>query len=110
MPARTKGRAKFDFRGRPFVWWVDNDKFLRIASIDKKFVIAYLIGTDSDEPVVEVIGPEFAGIERAEPRPLWFVAPALPTTSVGGWVDRLLRWSFDTDQKRKRVSARPRFL
>ena len=110
MPARTKGRAKFDFRGRPFVWWIENDKFLRIASGDKKFVIAYLIGTDPDEPVVEVIGPEFAEIERTEPRPLWFVAPPLPAASVGTRVDRLLRWSFDTGQKRERVSARPRFL
>jgi hypothetical protein len=110
MAARTKGRAKFDFRGRPFVWWIDNDQFLRIVSLDKKFVIAYLIGTDSDEPVVEVNGPEFPGIERPEPRPLWFVAPDLPRMPMGGWVDHLLRWSFDTDQKRQRVSARPRFL
>jgi hypothetical protein len=29
MPVRTKGRAKFEFRGRQFVWWVDGDYWLR---------------------------------------------------------------------------------
>jgi hypothetical protein len=113
MPARTKGRAKFDFRGRPFLWWVDRDRYLRITSLDKKFVIAFLIGTEPDEPqVVEVIGSEFPGVDRSDPRPLWFVAPALPTTGtgMGAWVDCLLTWSFDAGQERERVAARPRFL
>jgi hypothetical protein len=111
MAARTKGRAKFDFRGRPFLWWVDGDRYLRIASLDKKFVIAYPMGTEPDAPAaVEVIGSEFPGVESSEGRPLWFVAPALPTTSMGAWVDRLLTWSFDTNQRRERVTARPRFL
>ena len=109
MAARTKRRAKFDFRGRPFLWWVDGDKYLRIASADKKFVIAYLIGTE-EPAVVEVIGPEFPGAESSERRPLWFVAPELPESSMGAWVDRLLTWSFDTSQNRERLDTRPRFL
>ena len=44
MPARTKGRVKFDFRGRRFVWWVDGDRWLRIASLDKKVVLAVPLG------------------------------------------------------------------
>src|SRR3954463_15576862 len=100
MAARTKGRAKFDFHGRPFLWWVDGDRYLRITSLDKRFVIAYPIGTESHAPaVVEVIGSEFPGVEGSKGRPLWFIAPALPTTSMGAWVDRLLTWSFDTSQK-----------
>ena len=111
MAARTKGRAKFDFHARPFLWWVDGDRYLRITSLDKKFIIAYPMGTEPEAPaVIEVIGPEFPGVESSEERPLWFVAPTLPSTSMGAWVDRLLNWSFDTSQKRERVNARPRFL
>ncbi|MCC6359981.1 MAG: hypothetical protein IT450_14650 [Phycisphaerales bacterium] len=109
MPARTKGRAKFDFRGRAFVWWVDGDRYLRIASLDKKFVIALVLGTEDCE-VVEVSGAEFPGVETTEPRPLWFVAPPLPKTSMGAWVERLLTWSFDESQSRRRIDKPPRFL
>jgi len=111
MAARTKRRAKFDFHGRPFLWWVDGDRYLRITSLDKKFVIAYPMGTEPNAPaVVEVIGSEFPGVSNSEKRPLWFVAPALPATSMGAWVDQLLAWSFDTSRERGRVTSRPRFL
>lgn len=112
MPARTKGRAKFDFRGRPFLWWVDREQFIRILSADKKFVIAYPLGGELDEPpLVEVIGSEFPGVDSSEPRPLWFVAPPLSSmTSFGAWVERLLTWSFDPSQMRTRVHNPPRFL
>jgi hypothetical protein len=111
MPARTKRRAKFDFHGRPFVWWVDADRYLRISSLDKKFIIAYPLGTAGDAPpAVEVIGTEFHGINSTEPRPLWFVAPPLPATSMGAWVHCLLTWSFDPSQKLERVDRPPQFL
>jgi hypothetical protein len=111
MAARTKGRAKFDFHGRPFLWWVDGDRYLRITSLDKKFIIAYPVGTEPNSPaVVEVIGSEFPGVENSEARPLWFVAPTLPATSIGACVEVLLTWSFDTSLERERVYARPRFL
>ena len=83
MGARRKGRAAFDFHGRAFVWWVENDKYLRIASADKTFIIAYAIGRDpSDPPTIEVIGQSFPGIDRSERRPLWLVV-AEPTGSMG---------------------------
>jgi hypothetical protein len=108
MPARTKARAKFDFRGRPFVWWIENDKYLRIASLDKRFVIAYLIGRAiEDPPVVKVIGPEFPGLESAR-RPLWFVVPE-PTGVMGAWVDQLLRWSFNPQRPLISFPGPPRF-
>jgi hypothetical protein len=104
MPARTKGRARFGFRGRKFLWWVDGDRYLRITSLDKKFTIAYAM--EPGQPaVVEVRGPEFPGIEASERRPLRFAAPVLPTTSMGAWVHCLLSWSFDTSQKRERVEG-----
>jgi hypothetical protein len=43
---------------------------------DKRFVIAYPIGRDPDDPpVVKVIGPEFPGLDSRQ-RPLFFVALA----------------------------------
>ena len=69
MPARTRGRAKFDFKGRPFVWWIDGDYWLRIASADKCFVVAFALGRASDQvPILAVHGPEFLGLPSA-PRP-----------------------------------------
>jgi hypothetical protein len=96
MPARTKRRAKFDFRGRPFVWWIDGDRYLRISSLDKKFVIAVPMETGSDLPFMEVIGHEFPGIDPSEPRPVRLVTPPPPGKSIGAWVDQLLTWSFDS--------------
>ena len=112
MPARTKGRAKFDFRGRPFVWWVDGDYWLRVSSLDKKFVVAYALGLVADSPpVVAVSGAEFPGIDRRERRPVWLVAPELSAGSggsLGPWVEQLLSWSFDPDRQITRTGP-PRF-
>jgi len=110
MPARTTGRAKFDFRGRPFVWWVDGDRYLRIASLDKKFVIAFPLGrVPEDPPTIEVIGSEFPGLDPSEARPLWLVVPEPSYDSMGGMVDELLRWSFDSEQQRIRFDGPPRW-
>jgi len=112
MAARTKRRAKFDFRGRPFVWWIDGDKYLRIISLDKKFVIAVPLGIESDYwPVVQVIGPEFPGIERRERRPIVVVGPPIEThVSMGAWVDQLLHWAFEPGHELVRVQEPIRFL
>jgi hypothetical protein len=117
MPARTKGRAKFDFRGRPFVWWVDADRYLRISSLDKRFIIAAPMGTAIDmPPVIEVIGQEFPGLDPSERRPIRLVVPEsdsgecpAPGTSMGAWVDELLRWSFDPGRALIRFDGPIRF-
>ena len=109
MGARTKRRAKFDFCGRPFVWWVDSGYYLRISSLDKKFVIAYPLGTEPNSPTcLEVIGPEFPGLEASTLRPIWFVAPAV-SGDMGGWVNDLLAWSFDPTHALVK-SDPPRFI
>lgn len=95
MPARTKGRAKFDFHGRPFVWWIDGDYWLRIASLDKKFVVAFALGRAGDQPpILTVHGHEFPGLKRSATRPVYLIVPQ-PSGSMGAWVDHLLRWSLD---------------
>ena len=111
MPARTKGRAKFDFRGRAFVWRVDGDYWLRVSSLDKQFVIAYALGRAAGTPpVVGVSGVEFPGIGRNEPRPVWLVAPELGHSGVGmgSWVEQLLSWSFDPGHEINRTNP-PQF-
>jgi hypothetical protein len=104
MPARTKRRAKFDFHGRPFVWWIDGDKYLRIASFDKSFVISLLLYNEADDPPhVEVIGQEFPGIDPAEPRPVRLYVTWPAGDSMGAWVDELLTWAFDPGKELRRV-------
>lgn len=110
MAARTKRRAKFDFRGRPFVWWIDGDRYLRISSLDKKFIVALALGADRDgDPAFSVIGQEFCGIDRSEQRPVWLAASWPVGTSMGACVDELLRWSFDPTHELVRLSGPPRF-
>jgi len=110
MPGRAKGRAKFDFRGRAFVWWVDGDRYLRISSQDKKFVIAFPLGRKIDTPpVVEVIGQEFTGLGPTEARPIWLIVPEPSGKSMGAWVDELLRWCFDPGHSLIRFNGPVRF-
>ena len=101
MPARTKGRAKLDFHGRPFIWWVDDDRYLRIASLDKKFVIS---ATLLDDRVVEVIGSEFPGLDPSEVRPVRFLVSLPASGSIGAMVEQLLQWSFDPALERVRIA------
>jgi hypothetical protein len=63
----------FTFRGRPFVWWVDGDRYLRISSIGKKFIVAFhVVGAPAR---LQVIGQKFPGIAPSEPRPVPLVVP-----------------------------------
>jgi len=110
MPARTKGRAKFDFRGRAFVWWVDGDYWLRIASLDKRFVIAYALVRAIDQPpILTVHGQEFPGLEPSELRPIYLITSEPAGDSMGAKVDQLLAWSFDQTQELIRAEGPPRF-
>ena len=90
---RTKGRSRFSYNGRPFVWYVLDETQLRIASADKHFVVAFeLIGNG---PLLSVSGPEFLGISPSVKRPVWIVPPQF-TDSIGGKLIRaILDWCFD---------------
>jgi hypothetical protein len=110
MPARTKRRAKFDFRSRPFVWWVDGDRYLRICSSDKRFIISYPIATDGVPPLIEVIGQEFLGVDPSEQRPVRLIVPQPSGKSMGVWVDGLLQWSFDPTHEVTRYDGPLRFM
>jgi hypothetical protein len=111
MPARTKGRAKFNFRGRQFVWWIDGDRWLRIASLDKKFVVAFALGRAADQPpILTVSGQEFPGLEGSRSRPRYVIVPEPSGNSMGAWVDQLLRWSFDATRQVIEAGEPPRFM
>jgi hypothetical protein len=115
MPARTKGRAKFNFHGRPFIWWVDGDRWLRIASLDKKFVVAVPLGVDyAVPPLLEVIGEEFPGLPEAMPRPVRLVTPRLFDNSalrgMGGWVESILEFAFDDGRATEIYTGDVKFL
>ncbi|WP_186775679.1 hypothetical protein [Rubripirellula tenax] len=97
MGIRKKGRAKFDFKGRPFVWWIEGDVHLRIASDDKQFIVGYLLIGDSSLLVVH--GLEFPGIQNSErPLRLW-VPPLSPTPVIGHHVNHILSMCFDGETR-----------
>lgn len=110
VSARTKRRAKFDFHGRPFVWWVDNDRWLRIASLDKRFVVAFPLGRAVDGPTILVVhGQEFLGL-RSSTRPIYLVVPEPTGKSMGAWVEQLLNWSFNPSHELVETDEPPRFM
>jgi hypothetical protein len=111
MPARTKGRAKFDFRGRAFLWWIEDARYLRIISLDKKFVVGFPLGRAADEPPSLVIsGQEFPGLKASESRPVYLCIPDVPAnSSIGAWVDHIIKWCFDPAHIVERRDKPPRF-
>ena len=97
MAIRTKGRVRFDYNGRPFVWHVADEVVLRIASADKHFSVAYeLIGNN---PLLAVGGPEFVGIAKSVSRPAWIVPPKFNARVSGRLVREVLNWCFDPDHE-----------
>ncbi len=101
MGVRKKGRAKFEHSGRQFVWWVDNDTYIRIASEDKSFVVAYLLYSLPEDVggLVAVKGKQFVGLSPSDQRPVWLIVPEDVSNymhdSMGAFVNALLTWSFD---------------
>ena len=85
MGVRAKGRHKITVGGRDFVWWVYNDgESLRIASEDKRFVVAYQLYYEGDaRPLLRVSGPEFPGVARAAKRPVYLLPPASSSGASG---------------------------
>lgn len=98
MAIRTKGRRRFDFNGRPFVWFVKDDVYLRIASGDKRFsVIFELVGK---QPLLGVSSHGFPGIPDAIARPAWIIPPKFATQgSTPALVREVLEWCHDPDHE-----------
>ncbi|MCA9027319.1 MAG: hypothetical protein KDA86_19070 [Planctomycetaceae bacterium] len=62
MAVRTKGRAKFEFEGHHFVWWIEDFEHLSIVSTDKLFSVKVPVVKEPGEPdILVIIGREFVG-------------------------------------------------
>jgi hypothetical protein len=81
-----------------FVWYIEGDRYLRIASEDKR----YCVSLEWEAPVkLRVSGQEFPGLTDTS-RPVALVMPRFEWKSIGGLVDAILTWSFDLEQLRQR--------
>lgn len=105
MGVRKKGRTTLTHSGHEFVWWVDNDTYIRIASSDKSMVVAYLI-YDVPEDVGGILcvnGPTFPGLSKTEQRPVWLVLPDSIRDafqqSMGAVVNAILAWCLDPEHE-----------
>jgi hypothetical protein len=91
MAARKKGRSVVEVAGRRFVWHVHRETHVRIASEDKRFVVAYRwVG----EPELSVIGPEFPGASAS--RPLVVRPPAFAYRGPGELARQVIRWAISS--------------
>src|SRR5690242_2742182 len=95
MAVRKKGRSNIVVNGRRFVWWVHQEREVRIASDDKRFVVSYHW---HDSPRLAVSGPDFPGIEPSEKRPVWLVPPTIAYRSPAGLVRQLITWAFSANR------------
>jgi hypothetical protein len=94
---RTKGRRRFTYNGRRFVWYIARDIKLRIASNDKQFAVMYeLIG---NSPLFAVSGPEFLGVPATIKRPVWLVPPRFTRPLGSALVREVLEWCIDASHE-----------
>jgi hypothetical protein len=96
MAVRKKGRSIIEVGGRRFVWHVHRETYLRIASEDKRFVVAYRwIG----EPELSVIGPEFPGVSPSEPRPVVLRPSAFSYGSPAELARQVIGWALSSGER-----------
>jgi hypothetical protein len=96
MAIRKKGRSSIRVANRRYVWWVHDEREVRIASEDKRFVVSYHW---TSTPRLAVSGPEFPGIEPAESRPVWLVPPTFDYRSPAGLARQVISWAFASDRQ-----------
>ena len=111
MATRKKGRNRFRFASREFSWWIDNDTFLRISSVDKRFIVAYLLfDPDSVGPLLVVHGPEFPEIQADTERPIWLIPPEFTANNMGRNIADLLNWCFTTKNHQRFLGSLPPYV
>ena len=90
MAVRKTGRSTVEVEGRRFVWYVHRETHVRIASEDKKFIVAYRwIG----EPELSVTGQEFPRVSPSAPRPVVIRPPEFTYRSPAGLARQVIKWS-----------------
>ena len=112
MGVRKKGRRKLNVGDRAFVWYVfedhdSPDMVLHVSSDDKLFVVRYHL-QQLNEPILIVIGREFAGpstyggVWRRVRCPRW-EAPSVVTPAT---VRRLIEWCLSSGEPRIEIDWR----
>jgi hypothetical protein len=105
MAVRKKGRSVIEVNGRSFVWWVYRDREVRIASADKRFVVAFRWVGD---PRLAVSGQEFPGLLPTEPRPVVLSPPAFVYRSPAGLARQVIKWAlYPGPQELERIQVGP---
>lgn len=89
MGVRKQGRSVVEVGDRRFVWHVHRDTHVRIASEDKRFVVAYRW---TDEPELSVIGPEFPRAPSPL-RPFAVRPPAFAYRGPGELARQVIEWA-----------------
>ena len=105
MGISKKKRCTFQHSGRNFLWWVENESFIRIISENRRFCVDYLfVDTPSEVGgLLAVRGNEFVGLEFEEEQPIVLNVPAFIANcfshSMGAVVDAVLTWSLDPNHE-----------
>ena len=105
MAIRKKGRSIIEVNGRSFVYWVHDEQEVRIASTDKRFVVAFRwIG----DPLLTVSGQEFPDLSASEPRPVFLRPPAFVYRSPAGLARHVIRGAlYSGHRELQRIPAEP---
>ena len=106
MAIRTKGRRKFVFEGRDFVYYYDEPWSLHVASADKKFVVIlffFFIPWDP-QPIdcypLKVVGQEFPGLVRDGQQKIFLRYPHVDAEyNKPSGIRHLLEWCFSLDKE-----------
>jgi hypothetical protein len=107
MAVRKKGRSVVEVSGRRFFWHVHRETHVRIASEDKRFVVAYRwVG----EPELSVSGPEFPGLSPFLPRPVILRPPSFAYSSPAELARQVIRWVLSPRPARLHVVTSRRSL
>lgn len=94
--ACTERRSQIEVAGRRFVWYVHGETHIRIASEDKRFVVAYRwLG----EPELTVSGSEFPRLAASAPRPFVLRPPEFSYRSPAGLARQIIRWAFSSPEQ-----------
>jgi hypothetical protein len=111
-----KNRRRIEVAGRPFVWYVCEDRdwpglVLHVISEDQRFVVTYRLA-QRGEPFLIVLGREFPGVPDAGCAWRRFRCPAWEVDGVvtPGGVRRLIEWCLAADKPLVEVDWRNRPL
>ncbi|MEV0292409.1 hypothetical protein [Nocardia sp. NPDC050710] len=106
MGISTKNRRRIVVDDREYIWWVAvgaddafDDPTVRVATVDRRFLVHYHLRQPDETRHMTVLGPEFKGVPGAGVRHRRFLSPAFGTPEAMRPADvaALIRWCRDTE-------------